>query len=239
MAQADAAVKSAEANLNTAQLNLGFTHVRSLINGVAGQATTQVGNLVSPQSVLTSVSQLNPIRVYFSLSDTEYLGLVGRLKSGSGDLLKSADAVPLTLKLSDGSIFPYKGRIVFVDRQMNQQTGAIRIAATFPNPGNVLRPGQFGRIAANTEILHNAILVPQAALTDFQGQKQLFTVGAGNAVHVVNVTVGAESGPNVVILSGLSPGAAVIIDNLQKLHEGAQVNPHPAALPTAAPAGGN
>ena len=150
--------------------------------------------------------------------------------------------MPLTLKLGDNSTFPYKGRIVFVDRQMNQQTGAIRVAATFPNPGNVLRPGQFGRVSANTEIAHNAILVPQAAVTDLQGQKQIFTVGAGNTVHVVNVTVGAESGPNVVILSGLSPGMAIIMDNLQKLHEGAAVNPHAAAPPaaqTVSPAGGN
>jgi len=239
MAQAEAAVKSAEANLHTAQLNLGFTHVRSLISGVAGQATTQVGNLVSQQSVLTSVSQLNPIRVYFSLSDKEYLALVGRLKHGGDDLLKSSDAVPLTLKLSDGTTFPYKGRIVFVDRQMNQQTGAIRVAATFPNPSNVLRPGQFGRVSANTEIAHNVILVPQAAVSDFQGQKQLYTVAPGNTVHVVNITVGPESGTDVVILSGISAGAEVITDNLQKLREGAPVNPHAAAPQTAAPAGGN
>ena len=239
MAQAEAAVKSAEATLNTALLNLGFTHVWSLISGVAGQATTQVGNLVSPQSVLTSVSQLNPIRVYFSLSDREYLALIGRLKHGGDDLLKSADDVPLTLKLADTSAFPYKGRIVFVDRQMNQQTGAIRVAATFPNPGNILRPGQFGRVSASTEVDHNVILVPQAAVTDFQGQKQIYTVTAGNTVHVVNVTVGAESGSNIVILSGLSPGMQIIMDNLQKLREGAPVNPHAAAPQTAPPAGGN
>jgi len=239
MAQAEATIKAAEANLNTAQLNLGFTHVRSLISGVAGQATTQVGNLVSPQSVLTSVSQLDPIRVYFSLSDKEYLGLISRLKHGGDDLLKSADAVPLTLKLGDGSTFPSKGRIVFVDRQMNQQTGAIRVAATFPNPGNILRPGQFGRVSANTEVAHNVILVPQAAVADFQGQKQIYTVAANNTVHVVNVTVGAESGSNVVILSGLTPGTDIIMDNLQKLREGAPVNPHATAPQTVTPAGGN
>jgi membrane fusion protein (multidrug efflux system) len=242
MAQAEATVKAAEAALETAKLNLGFTHVRSLISGVAGQATTQVGSLVTQQSVLTSVSQLNPIRVYFSLSDKEYLALIERLNRGGDDLLKRADAVPLTLKLGDGSTFPYKGKIVFVDRQMNQQTGAIRVAATFPNPGNVLRPGQFGRVSASTEVQHNVILVPQAAVTDFQGQKQIYTVGAGNTVHVANVTLGAESGANVVVLSGLSPGAEIITDNLQKLREGAPVNPHAATLPapqTAAPAGGN
>ncbi len=241
MAEAEATVKSAEATLATAKLNLGFTHVRSLIGGVAGQATTQVGSLVTQQSVLTSVSQLDPIRVYFALSDKEYMSLVGRMKHGGDDMLKSADAVPLTLKLGDGSTFPYKGRIVFVDRGMNQQTGAIRVAATFPNPGNVLRPGQFGRVAASTEVAHNVILVPQAAVTDFQGQKQVYIVAPGNTVHVINVTEGPESGENVVILSGLSPGMQVIMDNLQKLREGAPVNPHAATPPppAATPAGGN
>lgn len=228
MAQAQATVKSAEATLATAKLNLGFTHVRSLISGIAGQATTQVGNLVSPQSVLTSVSQLNPIKAYFSISDSEYLALTRRLQHGGGDMLTHSGAVPLTLHLADGTVFPYKGRIAFVDRQMNQQTGAIRIAAIFPNPDNVLRPGQFGRVSASTEVQHNVLLVPQSAVADLQGQKQVYTVGADNKVHVLNVNVGSQSGTDVVILSGLPPGAEVIIDNLQKLREGAPVVPHPA-----------
>ncbi|MGA8160375.1 MAG: efflux RND transporter periplasmic adaptor subunit, partial [Acidobacteriaceae bacterium] len=160
VAAGEAAVGAAQAALQTAQLNLGFTHVRSLISGVAGQATTQVGNLVSPQSVLTAVSQLDPIKVYFSISDSEYLALIDRAKQSGGDLLRGGSNLPLTLTLANGQPFPYKGHIVFVDRQMNQQTGAIRIAASFPNPGNVLRPGQFGRVTAETEIRHNAILVP-------------------------------------------------------------------------------
>ena len=244
MAQAGATVKSAEATLATAKLNLSFTHVRSLIGGIAGQATIQVGNLVSPQSVLTSVSQLNPIKVYFSMSDSEYLALTRRMLHGGGDLLQHADAVPLTLHLADGTPFPYKGRIAFVDRQMNQQTGAIRIAAVFPNPGNVLRPGQFGRVSASTEVEHNVILVPQSAVTDLQGQKQVYTVAADNKVHVLNVNVGAQSGANIVILSGLPADANVITDNLQKLREGAPVAPHAApagpapTAPTDNPAGG-
>src|SRR3984957_2058980 len=140
---AKASVAAAEAAVENAQLNLGFTHVRSLITGVAGQATTQVGNLVNTQSVLTAVSQLNPIKVYFSISDAEYLALIQRARGAGGDLLKNASSVPLTLTLANGENFPHKGRIAFVDRQMNSQTGSIRIAATFPNPGNVLRPGQF------------------------------------------------------------------------------------------------
>ncbi len=230
---AQAAIAAAQANVATARLNLGFTQVRSLISGVAGQATTQVGNLVSPQSVLTAVSQLNPIKVYFSISDSEYLALTRRAAAGKGDLLRSSANLPLTLTLANGDAYPQTGHIVFVDRQINQQTGAIRIAAAFPNPGNVLRPGQFGRVAANTEVLHNALLVPQIAVTELQGTEQVYTVGADNKVHVVNVMLGPQAGANWVIKSGLAPGAQVITDQLQKLQEGAPVSPHAAP---AAPA---
>lgn len=223
--EAEAAVKTAQAAVDTAKLNLSFTQVRSLITGIAGQATTQVGNLVSTASVLTSVSQLDPIKVYFSISDSQYLALVQRSRSGGGDLLHSGAKIPLTLTLSNGNVYPYKGHIAFVDRQLNSQTGAIRIAASFPNPGNILRPGQFGRVRAETEMLHNAILVPQVALTEFQGTQQIYTVGPDNKVHVNNVTVGPQSGDSWVIEKGLASGALVITDNLQKLREGAPVNP--------------
>jgi membrane fusion protein (multidrug efflux system) len=225
-AQAEAAVKTAEATVESAQLNLGFTQVRSLIGGVAGQATTQVGNLVSPQSVLTAVSQLNPIKVYFSISDSEYLELEHQSHAGGGDLLRGASKIPLSLKLANGDAFPHKGRIEFVDRQMNAQTGAIRIAATFPNPGNVLRPGQFGRVRAETEVRRNVVLVPQTAVLELQGIQQVYTVGEGNKVHVLNVKLGPQHGDNWIIEEGLSPGTQVITDNLQKLREGAPIAPH-------------
>ena len=240
--QAEAAVKTAEANVATAKLNLSFCEVRSLISGVAGQATTQVGNLVNTQSVLTSVSQLNPIKVYFSLSDSEYLALTHRAATrGSVDLLKGASKVPLTLTLSNGEEYPAKGHIAFVDRQLNSQTGAIRIAAAFANPGNVLRPGQFGRVKAETEVRHNVILVPQAAVTELQGQQQVYTVSADNKAHVNNVVLGPQFGLNWVIESGIAPGSEVITDNLQKIREGAPVSPQQAkataAAPQTAPAG--
>jgi len=224
-AQAQAAVETAQAAVETANLNLGFTEVRSLITGVAGQATTQVGNLVSTQSVLTSVSQLDPIKVYFSISDAEYLALVQRARSGGRDLLQGSSRIPLTLTLANGQVYPYKGHIEFVDRQLNAQTGAIRIAAAFPNPGNVLRPGQFARVRAETEIRHDAVLVPQVAVSEFQGQRQVYTVAANHTVHVNNVTLGPEYGNSWVINGGLASGSLVITDNLQKLREGAPVNP--------------
>jgi membrane fusion protein (multidrug efflux system) len=231
---AQAAIATAQANIDTAKLNLGFTEVRALISGVAGQATTQVGNLVSPQSVLTAVSQLDPIKVYFSISDGEYLWLTQQAHQGGGDLLKASDNLPLTLTLSDGETYPHPGHIVFVDRQMNQQTGAIRIAAAFPNPGNVLRPGQFGRVKANAEVLHNALLVPQVAVQELQGIEQVATVSADNKVHVVNITLGSQNGNNWIVSGGLQPGARVITDNLQKLREGSPVSPREVPLADAA-----
>jgi membrane fusion protein (multidrug efflux system) len=232
-AQAEAAVRTAQAAVATANLNLGFTKVRSLITGIAGQATTQVGNLVSTQSILTSVSQLDPIKVYFSISDSEYLALTKRAGAGGSDLLHGASKIPLTLTLSNGEVYPHQGHVVFVDRQLNSQTGAIRIAASFPNPGNVLRPGQFGRVKAETELRHNAVLVPQAAVTELQGQQQVYTVGANNMVHLNNVTLGPQYGDSIVVESGLRGGSLVIIDNLQKLREGAPISPQSAEFHAA------
>ena len=233
VAAAQASVAAAQAAVDTAKLNLGFTQVRSLITGVAGQATVQVGNLVGPQSVLTSVSQLDPIKVYFSISDSEYLSLIKRANQANGDLLSASSKLPLTLTLANGSVFPHTGHIIFVDRQMNQQTGAIRIAASFPNPGNILRPGQFGRVKAQTEVLHNALVVPQSAVMELQGIEQVYIVGANDKVHVVNVTLGPQYGQDWVITSGLTPGSRVIVSNLQKLKEGMTVTPQPAPAPQA------
>jgi membrane fusion protein (multidrug efflux system) len=230
---AQAQVAAAQAAVATAKLNLGFTQVRSLITGVAGQATVQVGNLVNPQSVLTTVSQLDPIKVYFSISDDEYLALSHRAHSGQSDsdLLHASGKIPLTLMLANGSTYPHPGRIIFVDRQMNQQTGAIRIAAAFPNPGNLLRPGQFGRVRAQTDVIHNALLVPQSAVTELQGIEQVYTVGADNKVHVANVTLGPQHGQDWIISSGLQPGERIILTNLQKLKEGMPVTPQEVAAP--------
>jgi membrane fusion protein (multidrug efflux system) len=241
VAAAEAQINAAEAALITAKLNLGFTHVRSLIGGVAGQATVQVGNLVNPQSVLSSVSQLDPMKVYFSISDAEYLALIDRARKEGGDLLSGHSDIPLTLTLADGTTWPHQGHVVWVDRQMNQQTGAIRIAASFPNPGNVLRPGQFGRVTAATEVRQNALLVPQIAVQEMQGIQQIYTAGPENKVHVVNVTLGPQAGNDWIVTTGLEAGQFVITSNLQKLRDGAPINPHEIsekeAIQTSSPTG--
>jgi membrane fusion protein (multidrug efflux system) len=241
VAAAKGAVSAAEAALATAKLNLGFTEVRSLVSGIAGQATMQVGNLVNPQSVLTSVSKLDPIKVYFSISDAEYLALIDRAHMARSNLLGERSELPLTLILADGKVWPHTGHIVFVDRQMNQQTGAIRIAASFPNPGNVLRPGQFGRVTAQTETRQNAILVPQMTVQELQGTKQVYIAGPDNKAHIVNVTLGPQVGNDWIITSGLRADQRVITSNVQKLRDGAQISVHEiseqAAIETSSPTG--
>jgi membrane fusion protein (multidrug efflux system) len=236
---AKASVATAEATVANAKLNLAFTQVRSLITGVAGQATTQVGNLVNTQSVLTSVSQLDPIKAYFSISDSEYLGLTQRVRHGGGDLLRNAAAVPLTLTLSNGETYARRGHIAFVDRQINAQTGAIRIAAVFPNPGNVLRPGEFGRVKAETEVLRNGLLIPQVAVQELQGMQQVYLAGSDGKVHIATVTLGPQIGTNWLVEHGVSAGDKVITDNLQKLREGAPIDPHPGAPVAATAQSGN
>jgi membrane fusion protein (multidrug efflux system) len=231
-----AAVRTADANVEQAQLNLGFTKVRSLVTGIAGRALTQVGNLVSQSTGLTTVSQVNPIKVYFPISEQEYLALSARVKAGGkGDLLRSGDAVPLQLTLGNGSIYPYKGQIVFVDRQVNPQTGTIQIAGSFPNPQNLLRPGQFGRIKAETEVRHDALLVPQRAVNELQGSYQVAVVGPNNTVHIQTVTLGPQIGPDWLITSGINPNERVVTEGLAKLRDGMPVSPQPAVTAASTP----
>jgi membrane fusion protein (multidrug efflux system) len=226
-----ATVATQQAQVESAQLNVGFTKVRSLIDGVAGQAALQVGNLVSQSSVLTTVSQLNPIKVYFYISEQEYLSLSERAKSrGSGDLLKS-NAIPLKLTLTNGQVYPYTGHIIFVDRSVSAQTGSIRIAAAFANPNNLLRPGQFGRVSAETDVLPGALVLPQRAVTELQGINQVYVVGSDNIAHVHNVKLGEQVGQAVVITSGVNGGDTVITQGLDKLKDGMKVSPSPDNTP--------
>jgi RND family efflux transporter MFP subunit len=223
-----AAVRTAEANVEQAQLNLGFTKVRSLVTGIAGRAMTQVGSLVSQSTGLTTVSQVNPVKVYFSISEQEYLGLSGRVKAGGKvDLLRSGNSIPLQLTLGNGNIYPYKGQIVFVDRQVNPQTGTIQIAGSFPNPQNLLRPGQFGRIKAETEVRHDALLIPQRAVNELQGSYQVAVVDSNNTVQVRNVALGPQLGSDLIITSGINPNERVVTEGVSKLKDGMRVSPQP------------
>jgi membrane fusion protein (multidrug efflux system) len=240
---AQAAIAAAQAAVETAQLNLGFTKVRSLIDGIAGVATTQMGNLVSPSTVLTTVSQVNPIKVYFSISEQEYLSLVSREETRPHtpdpmNLFSSKPPVALQLTLANAQIYPEKGRILFADRQVNSQTGTILIVGAFPNPGNILRPGQFGRIRALTQMAENALLVPQEAVTELQGRYEVAVVDNHNLVHVVNVTPGEKYQGLWVIEQGLHPGERVVAEGTSKVRDGETVNPQPVAEKLVSPYGG-
>jgi RND family efflux transporter MFP subunit len=235
-----AAVANAQASVEAAELNVGFTKVRSLIDGVAGQAALQVGNLVNTSSVLTSVSQLNPIKVYFYISEQEYLTLSAQAKQrGVADLLRSGNVIPLKLKLANNQVFPQTGRIIFVDRAVSAQTGSIRMAAQFANPGNFLRPGQFGRVSAETTVLHNAVIVPQRAVSELQGMNQVIVVGADDVAHIRTVQLGTQVGPNIVISSGLSAGDRVVTAGNEKVRDGIKVVPQADNSPAPAAAGQN
>jgi len=240
-AQAAAAVKSAEANVQTqeanveaAELNLGFTQVRSLIDGIAGIATIQIGNLVGPATVLTAVSQVNPIKVYFPISEQEYMALAGRLGSNGVDLLRQNSSVPLELTLSNGATYPHQGKVIFADRQVDSQTGTIRMVASFPNPGNVLRPGQFGRVRALTSMHRRAILVPQRAVSELQGRYQIATVDRNNKIAIRSVQVGDRSGEMWVVNSGVAAGDRVVTEGIDKVRDGIVVNPIPERTNPAA-----
>lgn len=223
--QSKAAVQAGEAAVEQAKINLNFTYVRSLTDGIAGFATMQVGNLVAPGTVLTSVSKVDPIKVYFPISEQEYMrfsGIGGKTAGGAAGRTKDFE---LQLELSDGTRYSHKGKVIFVDRQVDPQTGTIRLVAAFPNPGNILRPGQFGRVHAVTAVNRSAILVPQRAVTELQGTYQVAVVNAQNKVSVRNVKVGERLGALWIVESGVNPGEEVITEGNDKVQDGMTVNP--------------
>jgi RND family efflux transporter MFP subunit len=222
---AKAAVQSSKAQVEQAQLNLGFTHVTSLFDGIAGIAQVQLGNLVNPSIVLTSVSQVNPIKAYFPMSEQEYLRLADSINAPQDHVDAPKDAPPLELILADGTVYPSKGRVLYTDRQVDITTGTIRVVSAFPNPKNFLRPGEFGRIRASTYTRTGALLVPQRAVIDLQGSFQLAVVGSDNKVSVRIVKVGERVGTEWIIDSGVKQGEMVIVEGVQKVRDGVSVNP--------------
>jgi RND family efflux transporter MFP subunit len=224
---AKAAVEAGQAAVEQADLNLGYTRVVSLIDGIAGINTVQVGNLVGPSTVLTAVSQVSPIKVYFPISEQEYLRMADGGGPGSVDFLTHASRIPLQLTLADGSAYPHPGTIIFADRQVNTQTGTIQIVGEFPNSRNLLRPGQYARIQTPTGNITGALLVPQAAVNQQQGTYQVTVVGADNRAQLRTVQVGPTVGTLWVITSGLKAGERVIAVGADKAKEGGLVNPTP------------
>ena len=217
-----AQIKSAEAAVETAKLNLGFTQISSPVNGIADVARAQVGDLVSASSgTLTTVSTLDPIRDYFTVSEQDYLQLKKQFADSDRQRWK------LQLILADGTIFPYEGAFFFAGRAVDQNTGSIQLAALFPNPGNVLRPGQYGKIRGVVRTQKGALLIPQAAVTDLQGSYQVDVVGGDNKIITRPVKVGDRVGTMWIIQDGLKPGERVVAQGQQTLRSGTTVQPKP------------
>lgn len=224
---AQAQVQSAQAVVKTAELNLGFTKIVSPIDGIVGIAAAQVGDLVNPNSgVLTTVSTVDPIRVYFTVSEQDYLNYV---KQNPTPAQRSAAEKQLELQLflADGSVYPHTGRFYIADRQVDQQTGSIRIAGVFPNPDNILRPGQYGRVRAATSIHENALLVPQRAVNQLQGLYRVAVVGSDNKVSIRTITPGPTFGRLWVVQDGLKAGETVLVDGATRVSSGQTVKPRP------------
>jgi membrane fusion protein (multidrug efflux system) len=235
-ASAKAAVQAGKASVRKDEIDLSFTKITSPIDGIAGISKAQLGDLVgSPGGPeLTTVSTVDPIKVFVPLSEQEYMRFT-RTAEARG---KSDQEGPnLELVLADGRVFPHKGRLYFADRQVDERTGTIKIATLFPNPGNILRPGQFAKIRALIETQKGALLVPQRAVNELQGRFQVAVVGPDNKVDLRWVKVGERAGPLWVIDEGLKPGERVIVEGIQKAKAGMPVTPKPyQEAPAGAPA---
>ncbi|HYH05796.1 MAG TPA: efflux RND transporter periplasmic adaptor subunit [Thermoanaerobaculia bacterium] len=217
---ARATVGALRAAVDNARLNTSWTRVTSPISGIAGIANAQVGNLVSPSTVLTTVSKVDPIRVNFPISEQEYL------QYQRDPQMQHAE---LELVLADGTVFPHKGRIALSGRDVDVKTGTITTVGIFPNPGNLLRPGQYAKVRATTGMRRNALLVPQRAVNELQGLQQVAVIGAGNIAEVRPVKTGARSGAMWVIEEGLQPGERVVIEGFSRVKDGQVVTPKEAS----------
>jgi membrane fusion protein (multidrug efflux system) len=224
---AQAAVESGRAAVEQAALNLEWTKVTSLVDGIAGIAQVQIGNLVGANSILTSVSQVEPIKAFFPISEHEYLAAQSQDNSMTSQHTIRFFGTTVELILADGSVYPQKGRVLLADRQVDANTGTIRIIAAFPNPGNILRPGQYGRVRVETNLKKGALLLPQSAVAQSQGSYQVAIVGSDHKVSMRTVKPGATVGTMWVIDEGLKPGEQVAAEGPQKLKEGILVTPKP------------
>lgn len=222
----EAQVLQSRAAVRKAELDVSFTRITSPIDGIAGAASAQMGDLVgTPQArVLTTVSTLDPIKVYVPLSEREYLQTVGQSRE---DRQKAGGRASFELILGDGSTWPHKGAFAFADRQVDSQTGTIQVAITFANPDNILRPGLYAKVRALVGTEVNALLVPQRAVGELQGNYQVAVVGADNTVSIRGVQVGERVGKLWVIRQGLQPGDRVVAEGTQKVGNGTKVNPVP------------
>jgi RND family efflux transporter MFP subunit len=232
---AKAQTQAQQAAVEEAQLNLDYTSIRSPVDGIAGLAAAQVGDLVGPSTgTLTTVVKVDPIKAFFTISDQRYTNYAQRFADPK---VRAAHEKQLqfTLVLSDGSIYPEKGQLYAAANQVDVRTGTVQVAAIFPNKGNILRPGQFARVRVQTNVEKDALLVPQRAVVEIQGTYHVDVVGPDNKVQVRTVQVGRRVKELWLIEKGLKPGEMVIVEGVQKARDGALVHPQPWSSPTPAP----
>jgi len=229
-----AATAAAEAAAEQARLNLEFTSITSPIDGLAGINIAQVGNLIGPQTgTLTTVTMVDPIKANFYISDYQYLNYIQPYFGDPEKLLEAEQqgGFGLQLVLADGTIFPHPGRLMAINNVVGQDTGAIEIEAQFPNPGNLLRAGQFARVRAVTRWIDDALLVPQRAINDLQGKAQIAVIGADGKVDLRLVQTGPTYASMQVVTKGLQPGEQVVVEGMQKLRQGMTVKTTPWQMP--------
>jgi membrane fusion protein (multidrug efflux system) len=227
---AEGAVQAATAQVEAAQIELGYTKVTAPVNGTIGISKVKVGEVVGsiPNSlVLNTVSKLEPIHVQFSLSEKEYL-YFANLARLQGEERKKRQ---LTLVLADGSVHPERGEVVKVDRGIDVASGAITVEAAFPNPGKFLRPGLFAKVTTIAEVRQGVVLVPKAAIKEIQGTYQVYVVSSDGLVEQRVIQVGPISGGSQVVENGLSDGDVIAIEGIQKLRTGMRITPKPVTLP--------
>jgi len=220
-----ASVEAARAAVDNTKLNLGWTKVTAPISGIAGISVAQIGDLVTPSTLLTTISQVDPIKVYYPISEQEYLHFARRIHEI--DEGRGGERPPLELILADGSTYPERGKFTFADRQVNLQTGTITMQGLFPNPGNILRPGQYAKVRVAPDLRKGALLVPQRAVQELQGIYQVAVVGPDNVVQIRTVKSGERVGSLWIINEGLKLGERVVVEGLQKVRNGLTVNPKP------------
>jgi membrane fusion protein (multidrug efflux system) len=233
LAATTAQVNAAKANMVQAELNLSWTKVLSPIDGLAGVSNSNVGDLVGTATKMTTVSQVNPIRAYFNISESDYLGRAQEIaRSVRGN--KLGKPLPIEFIQTNGITFPAKGKIVLVNREIASQTGTIQIAAEFPNKDGILRPGGFGNVRIETGTTEHALLVPQAAVIEVQSMYQVVVVSPENKAMFRPVKVGERVGTNWIITEGLKPGEKIIVQGFMKVREGTPVTPKPYVVASRA-----
>jgi len=228
-----ASVEAARATVERAELNLSWTKVTAPISGIAGISVAQIGDLVTPSALLTTISQVDPIKVYYPISEQEYLHFARRIREIEAG--RGGAPTPLELTLADGSVYPQRGTFSLADRQVDLRTGTITVQSLFPNPDNMLRPGQYAKIRVAAETRKGAMLVPQQAVQQLQGSHQIAVVGEGNKVDIRAVKVGEQVPVKVgeqvenmwIITQGLNPGEQIVVSGVQKVKAGMVVNPKP------------